>query len=179
MRGCVVPCETNNGQEFMLAGVSKSAGGLLRRARRELIEGLNSKLLVGENAMILRAMGLGFVLWLANAALFRFAGQYFFLPDETLRMATFAAAPVLGLAIGFVFLKVLKEARGDEGEAAISIAMPSMLLNAFMAHEFSQVFPNLDPTLDSTYGALALLYAAALCFIGLLMTRLAPQDERL
>ena len=29
--------------------------------------------------MIIRAMGLGFLLWLAVAAVFRFAGWYFFL----------------------------------------------------------------------------------------------------
>jgi hypothetical protein len=32
--------------------------------------------------------GLGFLLWLAVAAAFRFGGQYFFVPDESLRMVT-------------------------------------------------------------------------------------------
>jgi len=129
--------------------------------------------------MILKAMGLGFLLWLANAAIFRFAGDYFFLPDEGARMILFAVAPVLGLAIAFVFLKILREAPGDEGEAAMSVAFPSLILNAVITHEFPRVFPNLDPTLDATYGALAMLYAGAIVFMGLMLTRLAPQDERL
>lgn len=128
--------------------------------------------------MILRAMGLGFLLWLLLAALFRFAGQSFFLPDETPRMIAFAAAPVLGILIALLMLRLLHEARGDEGEAALAIAFPGMLLNAFIVHEFPRVFPNLDPTLDGTFGALALLFSAAIIFTGLMMTRLAPQDER-
>ena len=51
--------------------------------------------------MIMRAMGLGFLLWLAVAAVFRFAGQMFFLPDEQSRMVMFIAAPIVGV-IAFV-----------------------------------------------------------------------------
>jgi Family of unknown function (DUF5367) len=129
--------------------------------------------------MILRAMGLGFLLWLAIAAAFRFGGQYFFLPDETPRMITFIAAPIVAVVVTFVVLKLLHEARGDEGEAAIGLAFPGMLLDVFVSYEFSRVFPNIDPTLDGTFAALALLFYASVLFTGLMMTRLAPQDERL
>ena len=129
--------------------------------------------------MILRAMGLGFLLWLAVAAAFRFWGDSFFLPDEALRLVTFLSAPVLGVAAAFVLLKLLREARGDEGEAAIGIALPGLILNGVMTHEFPRVLPNLDPTLDATFGAWALLFAASILFMGLSMTRIAPQDERL
>ena len=128
--------------------------------------------------MILRAMGLGFVLWFAIAALFRFEGQNFFLPDERVRLLIFVAAPVIGAALSFIFLRVLKEGRGDEGEAAIGVAFPNLLLSAFGVHEFATVFPNLDPTLDGVYGALSMLFTAAILFMGLVMTRLSPQDER-
>lgn len=126
--------------------------------------------------MILRAMGLGFVLWLAVAAVFRFAGQMFFLPDG--RMVAFLSAPVVGVAVTFVLLKLLREARGDEGEAAIGIALPTLFLNGFLTHEFPRAFPNIDPTLDATFGAWSLLFAASILFMGLSMTKLAPQDER-
>jgi ABC-type multidrug transport system permease subunit len=128
--------------------------------------------------MIMRGMGLGFLLWLANAALFRFAGQYFFLPSSATPYLLFAVAAVLGVAITFVLLKALREARGDEGEAAIAVAFPSLLLNAFLTYEFATAFPNLDAGLDGVYGGLAMLYAAAMVFTGLMMTKLAPQDER-
>ncbi len=39
-------------------------------------------------------------------------------------------------------------------------------------------FPNLDSALDGVYGALAMIYAGAMVFTGLLMTRIAPSDER-
>jgi len=128
--------------------------------------------------MIIRAMALGFVLWLAVAAIFRFFGQAFFVPDENWRLVTFLSAPVVGVAVAFLLLKLLKEARGDEGEAAIGIALPVLFLNGFATHEFPRAFPNLDPTLDATFGAWSLLLVGSILFMGLSMTKLAPQDER-
>ncbi|MGQ0533959.1 MAG: hypothetical protein ACT4OF_14900 [Caulobacteraceae bacterium] len=129
--------------------------------------------------MIIRAMFLGFLLWLAVAAAFRFGGQYFFLPDESLRLYTFFSAPVVGVVLGFIFLKLLGEASGDEGEASIGLALPVLLLNGFLTHEFPTAFPNLDVTLDATYGAWSLLFGGSILFVGLWTTKLAPQDERL
>jgi Family of unknown function (DUF5367) len=129
--------------------------------------------------MIMRAMGLGFLLWLAVAAAFRFFGQYFFIPDETPRLIAFLSAPVIGVAAAFLLLKLLREASGDEGEAAIGITLPSLFLNGFLTHEFPRAFPNLDPTLDATFGAWSLLFCGSILFMGLSMTKLAPQDERL
>lgn len=128
--------------------------------------------------MILRAMGLGFVLWLIVAAAFRFAGQNFFLPDEQYRLYTFLSAPVIGVLAAVLLLKLLKEAHGDEGEASIGVALPTMFLNGIATHEFPRAFPNLDPTLDATFGAWTLLFTASILFTGLSMTSLAPKDER-
>ncbi len=129
--------------------------------------------------MIIRAMFLGFLLWLAVAAAFRFGGQYFFLPDESLRMVTFLSAPVIGGVLGFILLKLLGEASGDEGEASIGLTLPVLLLNGFLTHEFPNAFPNLDPTLDATFGAWSLLFGGSILFMGLWTTKLAPQDERI
>jgi hypothetical protein len=126
--------------------------------------------------MILRAMGLGFVLWLAVAAVFRFAGQMFFLPDG--RLIAYISAPVIGVIATLLLLRLLHEARGDEGEAAIGIALPSLFLNGFMTHEFATTLPNIDPTLDATFGAWSLLFCGSILMVGLFMTQLAPQDER-
>jgi hypothetical protein len=128
--------------------------------------------------MIIRAMFFGFLLWLAVAAAFRFGGQYFFLPDEALRLITFVSGAAAGLVLGFVFLKLIGEAAGDEGEAAIGLALPVLLLNGYLTHEFTTAFPNLDATLDATYGAWSLLFGGSILFVGLLTTRIAPQDER-
>jgi hypothetical protein len=126
--------------------------------------------------MILRAMGLGFVLWLAVAAVFRFAGQMFFLPDG--RLIAYISAPIVGVIATILLLRLLHEARGDEGEAAIGIALPSLFLNGFMTHEFATTLPNIDPTLDATFGAWSLLFCGSILMVGLFMTQLAPQDER-
>jgi hypothetical protein len=128
--------------------------------------------------MIIRAMFFGFLLWLAVAAAFRFGGQYFFLPDEALRLITFVSGAAAGLVLGFIFLKLIGEAAGDEGEAAIGLALPVLLLNGYLTHEFTTAFPNLDATLDATYGAWSLLFGGSILFVGLLTTRIAPQDER-
>lgn len=127
--------------------------------------------------MIMRAMALGFVLWLANAAIFRFFGEYFFFDPF---YALFAAVAAIGAAITFVSVKLLRCAPGDEAEAAISVAMPSLLLNAFLTYKFAEVFPDppIDGANDAIYGALAMIYGASMVFTGLLMTRISPQDER-
>ena len=54
-----------------------------------------------------------------------------------------------------------------------------ILLNAFLTHEFPNAFPNLDATLDATFGAWSLLFGGAILFVGLLTTKVAPQDERI
>jgi hypothetical protein len=126
--------------------------------------------------MILRAMGLGFLLWLAVAAAFRFAGQMFFLPDG--RLLAYLSAPVVGVIATLILLRLLHEARGDEGEAAIGITLPSLFLNGFMTHEFATVLPNIDPTLDGAFGAWSLLFCGSILMVGLFQTQLAPQDER-
>ena len=90
----------------------------------------------------------------------------------------FAIAVVVGAAFTFVCVKLLGVARGDEGEAAVAVAFPSLLLNSVLTHEFAMVFPNLDAGLDGVYGGLAMLYGASMVFTGLVMTKLKPQDER-
>lgn len=128
--------------------------------------------------MILRGMGLGFVLWLINAAIFRFAGPYFFVPDTAPPYLLGVVAVVAGVVLTLACIRLLGVERGDEGEAAVAIAFPSLLLNALLTYAFSSAF-SLDDGLDGIYGGLALLYGAAMVFTGLMMTRLAPKDERL
>ncbi|MEZ6023119.1 MAG: DUF5367 family protein [Hyphomonadaceae bacterium] len=93
-------------------------------------------------------------------------------------MLAFLSAPIVGVVATWILLKLLREARGDEGEAAIGVALPTLFLNGFLTHEFPTAFPNLDPTLDATFGAWSLLFCGSILFMGLSMTKLAPQDER-
>jgi hypothetical protein len=128
--------------------------------------------------MIVRGMGLGFLLWLINTAIFRFAGPYFFVPTIAPPYLVGVAAVLAGVILTFLCVRLLGVARGDEGEAAVAIAFPSLLLNALLTYAYSYAF-TLDDALDGVYGGLALLYGASMVFTGLMMTRLAPQDERI
>jgi|GEM_PF-1705611 len=129
--------------------------------------------------MIIRAMGLGFLLWLAIVALFRFAGDYILTPDEMQRMIVFGATPPVMWFVSYGALKLLKVARGDEAEAGVGLALPGLFAGAFVTHEFARVFPNMDATLDSAFGGLIMFAFASVLFLGLSLTKLAPQDERI
>jgi prolipoprotein diacylglyceryltransferase len=129
--------------------------------------------------MILKAAAVGFLLWLVATAAFRFAGQYFFVPDPTWQTVLFVACvPVVAL-ITMGVLKLLHEDPSDRAEAAIALAFPGMLLDAYVTNQFDVVFPNLDPILGQNFGALMLLAYATMIITGLFFTRLAAKDERL
>jgi hypothetical protein len=48
-----------------------------------------------------------------------------------------------------------------------------------LTYDFATIFPNLDGALDGVYGAMAMVYSAAMVLTGLIMTRLADKDLRL
>ncbi len=129
--------------------------------------------------MIIRAVILGLVGWFAATLAFRFLGEKFFYPDAGGHLLLFIATPIAMVAVTWLAMKLLGVEPGDQAEAAIGVALPGMALDAYAVIEFSTVFPNLDPTLDGTFGALMLTAYAAIAFSGLLFTRLAPMDERL
>ena len=129
--------------------------------------------------MIIRAALAGIVLWFAALGALRFFGESFFYTDDTLLSALFIAAPPLMIALTWLILRVLRVAPGDQAEAAIAMSLPGMLFSAYTASEFSTLFPPLDPVLDATFAALMLEAYASMLFAGILLTRLAPQDERL
>ena len=128
--------------------------------------------------MILRAAGIGLVLWLIEIAALRFAGPAFFTPDWAPSIAAFAVTGIVSALLMFVILKLLREAHGDEAEAALGVALPGLLLSAMAANLFPSWLPNLDPVLDGVYGAHMMVQAAAISFTGLFFTKLAAQDER-
>ena len=129
--------------------------------------------------MILRAAGLGFFLWLAATLAFRFLGQNFFYPDERMQLILLIGAPIGMVVLTFLLLRLLGESPGDEAEAAIGLAFPGMALNVYVFANFATIFPNLDQSLSEAFAALMTAAYAAIIFTGLMLTRLAPQDERL
>ncbi|MFZ4602467.1 MAG: DUF5367 family protein [Caulobacterales bacterium] len=129
--------------------------------------------------MILKSAALGFVLWLVAVLLFRFYGHLVFFPGEGQMMLLAGATVAAFVPLTALILKLLGEDPTDRAEAAVGLAFPGMLLDALAAHNFDLAFPNIDPTLAGSFGALSLLTAATIVLTGLFMTRLAPRDERL
>src|SRR5438552_557619 len=97
--------------------------------------------------MIIRAMGLGFVLWLLAMIAFRFAGDSFFTPGGPPFLIMAAVAVVIAGVLTFLCLRLLREAHGDEAEAAIGLALPGMLLDGIVVYEFDLALPNLSPSM--------------------------------
>lgn len=129
--------------------------------------------------MILKAAGLGFVLWAAATAIFFFFGTQFFVPGAQAQMILTAATPPIVALITFACLTLLGEDPSDRAEAAVALAFPGMLLDAFVTQNFQAVFPHLDPLMGQNFGSLMLLGYATMIFTGLMMTRLTEKDERL
>jgi hypothetical protein len=129
--------------------------------------------------MILRSAGIGFILWLASAVLIRLYGEHVLFPSEQQTIILAAAIPIIVVPLTALILRLLGEHPTDRAEAAIGLAFPGMLLDALAAQNFDLAFPNVDPLMAGSFGALALLAGASIILTGLFMTRMAPQDERL
>jgi hypothetical protein len=129
--------------------------------------------------MILKAAAVGLILWAAATALFRFAGHYFFLNDDAIQMLVFSLSVPLVAFLTFLILMWLGEDPSDRAETAIALAMPGMLIDVWVVNHFDIVFPNLDPMLGQTFGALMLLGYGVMIITGLFLTRMAPKDEQL
>jgi hypothetical protein len=129
--------------------------------------------------MIIRAAALGFAFWLLATMVLRFYGDRFFYLSDTHFLIMCAAAIVTMPVLTTLSLKLIRVARGDEAEGAIALAFPGMFLNTYVTFDFGNIFPNLHPLLSDRFGALMLLSYGVIIFTGLMLTRLAPEDERL
>ncbi|MBU6373422.1 MAG: DUF5367 family protein [Alphaproteobacteria bacterium] len=129
--------------------------------------------------MILKSAGVGLLLWLVATLAIRFFGQLVFFPGDMQMLILLVATPIVVVPLTVLVLGLLGEAPSDRAEAAIGLAFPGMLLDAIAVNEFETVFPNLDPTLAGSFGAVMLVGYASILLTGLYLTRLAPKDERL
>jgi hypothetical protein len=108
----------------------------------------------------------GFLVWLAATLALRFYGEHVITVDD-IRMSIIAitAAPVLW---GFMvlYLGILRVLPENRALAAIAFCLPGMFLDAAVTSHFGLVFPNIDASLDKTFGALMLWAYAWLLFGG-------------
>lgn len=122
--------------------------------------------------MIVRWMIVGFVFWIAIALAFRFVGETVFTTGPGGVSWMFMILPVAMLAITFLFLKILGVAQTDRAEAASIMAVPGLLVGIYEINDFTEVFPNLDPSLGPEFAALMFACYAAVILAGIVSSRL-------
>ena len=109
----------------------------------------------------LRLFLTGLVIWLGATIILRFAGQYL------LRSAGWVAVLAL-FAASFVAMALLARhlchsarlAREDWPRGAISLALPTLLLDPFSSAFFPMVFPNMAAGLAGLFGGWMLVCCA-------------------
>lgn len=122
--------------------------------------------------MIVRWMIVGFALWIAVALAFRFVGETVFTTGQGGVSWLFMLLPIIMLGVTFAFLKVLKVAQTDRAEAASIMAVPGLLVGIYEINSFTNVFPNLDPSLAIQFAALMFACYAAVIIAGIVTSRL-------
>src|SRR5262249_45028196 len=110
----------------------------------------------------------GFVIWLAATLALRFVGQYILKPGGR-------GWPVLlPLSIPLMALVVLAMCRSLRNEqrpaGALSIMLPTLLLDPLSCIYFRDVFPNMAPEMAGIFGAW-MLYCCAGAAVGGLLRR--------
>jgi hypothetical protein len=92
------------------------------------------------------------VLWLAATAFLRFRGQDLLTPDHDLKIA---AIFVLSFPLMALLIRRLCRAfqsREEQFAAAISVLLPTLLLDPFSSAFFPVVFPNMAPEMSGVFG---------------------------
>jgi hypothetical protein len=121
--------------------------------------------------MIARWMVVGFVLWIALAAAFRFAGHELFQPGQGV-MWLFLTLPVAMLVVTYALLKILRVAPTDRAEAASIMVVPGLLVGIYEITNYATVFPNLDVGLNGAFASLMFACYTAMILAGIVASRL-------
>lgn len=122
--------------------------------------------------MIVRWMAVGFAFWIAIALAFRFVGETVFTAGPGGVSWLFMTLPLGLLVITYVFLKILRVAPTDRAEAASIMAVPGLLVGIYEINSFTNLFPNLDPSLGTEFAALMFACYAAVILAGIVTSRL-------
>jgi len=121
--------------------------------------------------MIARWMIVGFVLWIIVALAFRFAGDVAFGGAGGVTWA-FMLLPLVMLVVTYGLLILLKVEPTDRAEAASIMAVPGLLIGIYQINSFSNVFPNLEASLSTSFASLMFACYAAVILAGIVASRL-------
>lgn len=114
--------------------------------------------------MIIRWLVVGIVLWVAVAAVFRFA------PEAAVSWV-FMTLPAAMLLVTHFFLRIFRVAETDRGEAASIMAFPGLLVGIYAINSFNYVFDNSSLTLGPQFATLMFACYAAVLIAGLVSAR--------
>ena len=107
---------------------------------------------------------IGLLVWLLATVAFRLAGQHFFLDEEPAVLALLWLFTIVAL---FLIATALFRWRGlnqaQQFEAAALLVIPGMALDALVIEGFATMFPNVNQSSASSFGAwLLIAYASVL-----------------
>ena len=111
----------------------------------------------------------GFVIWFGATLVLRFAGQYLLHPGRTPVLLFAASFPLMA----WIVRGICKDSRlpADRWPAgAMSVALPTLLLDPFSSVFFPVVFPNIAPQMAGVFGGW-MLWCCAGAFAGVAMGR--------
>jgi len=113
----------------------------------------------------------GIVIWLGATIALRLAGQHVLRPGD--RLSTFAlfavSFPLMAWLVPRLCVSVGLPREQWLG-GAVSVALPSLLLDPFSSAFFPTVFPNMSPALAGVFGGWV-LWCCAGAFVGVLVPR--------
>ena len=97
--------------------------------------------------LTLWALAYGLLFWFEATLIVRWAGNYVFVPGDTLRtIAVFVAAVPLVLAIGWFFFAAFKTRPHERAVSAILICAAGLIADAFIFVWIENVFPAMSTT---------------------------------
>ena len=110
-------------------------------------------------------LGLGFGIWLVATVVFRFVGQHLVMPDNGLAIALlYVAALLLIGALAYTIYYWQQVGSAQRPSVAALLALPGMLLDAFVVLFADSILPNLVPDQNIVFGAW-LLWAYGLALV--------------
>jgi len=129
-------------------------------------------IIAGRKTLAVRWMAVGFAFWIALAAAFGAFGGMVLQPGPGGVTWAFLTLPIALLVLTYLVLKIMRVPQTDRSEAATTIAVPGFLVGLYEIDRFGALFPNLDPSLGSEFGALMFACFAAVIIAGIVSSRL-------
>jgi len=126
---------------------------------------------------LLFSLIVGCLVWLSATILFRLAGQYFFIVDNTVVLIALYIVPIP--ALGFMSTAVFNKFKLSNLESVKSAAimvLPGMVLDSLCIQFFEKVFPNMPEYYSKTFGAWLMFVYAIVLISGLVRKNQARED---